>query len=315
MTSNAHARHTILVGVDGSDSARRAACWGAREARRRGAVLSLVHVCYIPDTLPRYPAPPKERFDEAMVEAGESTLAEAKDAALAEALDIQVETNVRIGPVAATLVAESKNARLVVLGSRGLGGFAGLLVGSVGVTLAAHGECPVVVVPKDGDGRETPADVGLGDVDGAGCVVVGIDGSRRSDPAVEFAFDAASQRGVPLVAVHVWNQATVDTDWPELSIATSHEEESQLESLVASERLAGWREKYPDVEVTVRIRRGKPAEMLLEEAGREESPAELIVVGSRGRGPLLGLGLGSVSQKVLHHAGVPVAIVRSGAQA
>ncbi|MDV6014220.1 universal stress protein [Haloechinothrix sp. LS1_15] len=296
-------RQAIVVGVDGSDSAWCAARWAAREAERHHVPLELVHVCYVPPVLGRYPAPLSERYDEALVESGQAWLDLAAAEVREEAPGVEVDTSIHMGPVAGTLIEHSRGARLMVLGSRGLGGFAGLLIGSVGIAFAAHGACPVVIVPHGEPEHEIPS---------GGPVLVGIDGSPVSDPAIGFAFEAASERGVPLVAVHVWNRDTVDADWPELSIGASHEEEASRERMVFAERLAGWREKYPDVAVEPRVLRGRPADVLLAEASAERGNAQLIVVGSRGRGPLTGLGLGSVSQAVLHHSRVPVAIVRPG---
>ena len=135
-------------------------------------------------------------------------------------------------------------------------------------------------------------------------MVVGVDGSPTSEAATAFAFEAASLRRVPLVAVHVWRDVLVDAtmapllDW---DVIDSDERE------VLAERLAGWSEKYPDVPVRRLVARDRPARALVEESGR----AQLVVVGSRGRGGFHGLLLGSVSQALLHHAHCPVAVVRS----
>jgi nucleotide-binding universal stress UspA family protein len=191
------------------------------------------------------------------------------------------------------LQAESTRAELVVLGDRGLGGFAGLLIGPVAVTLAAHAACPIVVVRGPEPDRMVRSEA----------VVVGVDGSPTSEAAVAFAFEAAALRGVPLVAVHTWFDMVVDAtmapliDW---DVMEADERE------VLAERLAGWAEKYPDVAVRRLVARDRPARALVEESGR----AQLVVVGSRGRGGISGLLLGSVSQTLLHHAACPVAVVQ-----
>jgi nucleotide-binding universal stress UspA family protein len=138
-------------------------------------------------------------------------------------------------------------------------------------------------------------------------VVVGVDGSELSDAALTFAFETAAARGVPLLAVHTWfdvNMAgawatlpgTIDWDWLQA------EEEKRL-----NERITAWRDKFPQVEVRTRVVRERPYRALLEHA----AGAQLIVVGSRGRGAFTGMGLGSVSQTLLHRAECPVAVART----
>jgi len=192
------------------------------------------------------------------------------------------------------LLAESTRAELVVLGDRGLGGFAGLLIGSVAVALAAHAACPVVVVrgaePDRTTSRPEP-------------VVVGVDGSPAGEAAVAFAFEAAALRGVPLVAVHTWRDLLVDATMAPLVDWDAVEAD---EREVLAERLAGWGEKYPDVEVRRLVTRDRPAHALVQESGR----AQLVVVGSRGRGGIAGMLLGSVSQALLHHSACPVVVTR-----
>lgn len=287
----------IVAGVDGSASALHAVTWAAREAARRKAPLRLVHVCTL--LPPGYPEPVLQPagYVEELVEQGRRWLREAEDAVRATAVDIEVSADVLDGIAARVLVEESWTARLVVLGSRGLGGFSGLLVGSVAVALAAHGHCPVVVIkPSDGD---APAPE-------TGPVLVGVDGSPLSDDAVAFAFDYAASRGAPLVAVHTWLDVNLAGAWTSLPWALEWATVQAEEERVLAERLASWRDKYPDVEVRKVVAKDRPLHALLENA----SGAQLIVVGSRGRGGLSGLGLGSVSQSLLRHAKVPVAVVR-----
>jgi nucleotide-binding universal stress UspA family protein len=183
---------------------------------------------------------------------------------------------------------------MVVLGDRGLGGFTGLLIGSVAVAVTAHAACPVVVVR----GPESDLTAPLPEP-----VVVGVDGSSTSEAALAFAFEEASLRRVPLVAVHVWRDLLLDaTLAPLLDWDAIESDERQ----VLAERLAGWSEKYPDVAVRRLVAYDRPARALVGESGR----AQLVVVGSRGRGGLHGMLLGSVSQALLHHAHCPVAVVR-----
>jgi nucleotide-binding universal stress UspA family protein len=209
-----------------------------------------------------------------------------------------VATDLRDGIAADVLINESRTAQLVVLGSRGLGGFASLLLGSVAVAVSTHGHCPVVVM------RSSTVD-GVPEKDGP--VVVGTDGSELSDAALTFAFEAAAEYEVPLVVLHAWFDANVATGWKALPAIIDWdwlqaEEEKQL-----AERIAVWREKFPHVEVRPLVVRDRAAHALLAQA----VGAQLIVVGSRGRGAFTGIGLGSVSQTLLHHAECPVAVART----
>jgi nucleotide-binding universal stress UspA family protein len=226
-------------------------------------------------------------------------IAAAAAAAAGVAPELAVEQDVVDGLPVPVLSAEAARAQLVVLGDRGLGGFTGLLAGSVAVALATHAPCPVVVVRGPTPGAPPPSD---------GPVVVGIDGSPTSEAALAFAFEAADLRGVPLVAVHTW------TDYQMESTMTAVLEGDAIdadEHRLLAERLAGWGEKYPDVPVQRLVTRYRPARTLVEQSAH----AQLVVVGSRGRGGFVGMLLGSVSHALLHHAGCPVAVVRPAAPA
>ena len=285
----------VVAGVDGSACALQAVRWAAAEAVRRGRPLRLVaaHAWPAGGLIgdPGLGVDPQAVLRDVVL--GHLAVAAATAAVVAPELPVeQVEATGLPVPV---LQGESVRADLVVLGDRGLGGFTGLLIGSVAVALAAHASCPVAVVrgaEPDGTGpRREP-------------VVVGVDGSPGSEAAVAFAFEAAALRGVPLVAVHTWQDLVVDAtmapliDW---DVVEADERE------VLAERLAGWGEKYPDVELRRLVTRDRPARALVEESGR----AQLVVVGSRGRGGLAGMLLGSVSQALLFHAACPVVVART----
>lgn len=296
MTNN---EKPVVVGVDGSPSALDAVRWAAREAQLRDVPLRLVHVGHVePVRHPRQVSPPQE-YQAALLDQGQHFLDEASEAARDTVPDLPVSTDLHTGNIADTLVNESKHAALTVLGSRGLGGFGSLLLGSVAVALSAHGHCPVVVI-------HAPRQDGAPTADGP--IVVGVDGSELSDAAVTFAFEAAAARNVAVLAVHTydvevagsWTAQLGSIDWELLAT----QEEKQL-----AERIATWREKYPRVEARTLVVRGRPAQALLEHS----AGAQLLVVGSRGRGAFTGLGLGSVSQTVLHHAECPVAVARTNA--
>ena len=197
-----------------------------------------------------------------------------------------------IGAPIEVLGSEARRAQLLVLGDRGLGGVAGLVLGSVAVALAARGACPVVIVR--GETRNTD-----------GPVVVGIDESTVSEAALRFAFAAAAVRGAELVVLHAWSPTAIDKalepvmDWD----AVANKEDADI-----AEGGSWWRQQEPQV---TRRRRGVRvgAARALVDASRG---AQLVVVGSRGRGTAAGLLLGSVSHGVLHAAHCPVAIVRPG---
>jgi nucleotide-binding universal stress UspA family protein len=265
--------------------------WAAQEAARRHLPLRLVAAVdwAVPAGIGAVDLQP-EIFRDAIEAAAQEWLAHARAVAEDVAPELGTETEVRGGVPAAVLHHESETAELLVVGNRGVGGFAGLFAGSVSIAAAASARCPVVVV------RGTPTPDGP--------VVVGVDGSPVSEPALSFAFTAASARGSGLVAVHAWSDSTLDAaGWALLEWDAIEAGEREL----LAERLAGWSEKYPDVVVTREVVRDNPAAALVSRSRR----AQLVVVGSRGRGSVRGALLGSVSQVLLRHAGCPVAVVRA----
>jgi nucleotide-binding universal stress UspA family protein len=281
----------VVVGVDGSPSSLAAVDLAAREAVHRRRPLHVVHafiwpylhVSLEPSTLG--PAEGGLRYQ------AERIVAEAVVRAATAAPEIPVDGEVITGTAAVVLRECSRSAALVVIGDRGLGGFTGLLVGSVAVQLTSHAAGPIIVAR----GSQQPS----------GPVLLGVDGSPANQPAVGFAFEEAALRGVPLVALHAWTSPVSigpgDVLPPVYDVADAESEEAR----VLSEALAGWPEKYPDVVVRpTPVHRGTRA-ALLEATQR----AQLAVVGTRGHGGFLGLLLGSVSQAALHHAACPVAVV------
>jgi nucleotide-binding universal stress UspA family protein len=282
----------VLVGVDGSGSSLAAIDLGVREARLHGRALRLVHA-YVWPLLGVYLGPsPAGPPEGGLANEADRVLAAARDRARAADPDLPVTGEVVTGQPVPVLLAEAQRAAQVVLGDRGLGGFTGLLVGSVAVQVAAHAPGPVLVAR--GTSRT------------GGPVVVGVDGSPAGAAATEFAFAEAAARGADLLAVHTWFGRLPEEDEQELPLIYDAED-VQAEQ---ARRLAGWlapvREKFPQVQVRELVRHGRPARALTELSGT----AQLVVVGARGRGGFAGLLLGSVSQAVLHHAGCPVAIIR-----
>ena len=278
----------VVVGVDGSASAYRAVEWAVGEAHRRGVGLRLVRA--FSWTTADHPTGWVARYRDEMLDVSRRQVARAVRIAADTRPDVEAESQVAIGAPIEVLSSEARRAQLLVLGDRGLGEVAGLVLGSVAVSLAARGACPVVVVRGERAGADGP-------------VVVGVDGSPVSEAALAFAFDAAAARGVDLVAVHAWSPTAIDEE-----LASLVEWDASAESAVLAERLAGWGQKYPQVEVrrTV-VRDGAVRALVTASAG-----AQLVVVGSRGRGNAAGLLLGSVSHGVLHGAHCAVAVVRPG---
>jgi nucleotide-binding universal stress UspA family protein len=195
------------------------------------------------------------------------------------------------------LIDEFRHARMLVLGRSGAGGFTGMPVGATAATVASHAHSPVAIIR----GRE---DTSM--VPDSGPVVAGIDGSANSEPALGVAFEEASLRGVPLVAVHAWNDVTYEDTHGTARIPTQPETLEEGEQRLLAERLAGWREKYPDVEIRPLLVRDRPRHTLL----KASETAQLVVVGSHGRGGFTGMLLGSTSQALVQHAQCPVLVVR-----
>jgi nucleotide-binding universal stress UspA family protein len=289
---NVRQGRTVVVGIDGSQSALEAARWAADEAARRNARLRLVYAFgWTTEVLVGHPGLGEHRR-EIMLHHARRDLTAAETAVAAHAPGVDVERELVVGYPVAVLVTESRRADLVVVGDRGLSRIGGLLLGSVAQALASHGACPVVVVRGAGQAASASAPV-----------VVGIDGSPVSEAALAFAYDEAALRDAPLVAVHTWMDLVAD---PAIAPLLDWEAIEVDERVVLGERLAGWAEKYPDVPVRRVVTRDRPAHALLKEA----VGAQLVVVGSRGRGGFAGLLLGSVGHALLHRSPCPVAVVR-----
>ena len=282
-------RGRIVAGVDASDSAHAAARWAAHEAIVRGRGLTLATAVLPPTTIGGLGIPPSLDFlDELTAEAA------ARLKVLADELpgdDIRVV--VEVATPGALMIETSRSAHMLVLGSRGTGGFAGLLLGSVGSQVAANSLCPVVVVR------------GLARTD-ATAVVVGIDGSPNSKAALGAAFEWASFHGLELVVVHAWDVPAYDLiEIPQGAVALPIAEIAEEEVRLTAEVLAGHRDAFPDVVVREQLVRAPAAQALLDQSQN----AAVLVVGTRGRGEFLSAVLGSVSNSLLHRAEIPVLVV------
>lgn len=280
---------TIVVGVDGSEQALNAVAWAAAEASARDLPLRLVSSTE-PFTRglagPELPYPP-EMFEE-IDQLARTELRDGVTRASTVDARVPVHTELTREAPIPLLLQMSKSARMIALGASGRGGFSGMLLGSTAVSVAAHASCPVAIVraPNASDGP----------------VVVGVDGSEISAAALGAAFEEASWRKVRLVAVHVGENPSIR----EVGVGRAHERPGDAERILA-ENLAGWGESYPETEVERVAVSGRPPNVLLDWTDR----AQLVVVGSRGRGGFRGMLLGSTSQALLHHAKCPVLVVRA----
>lgn len=284
----------ILVGIDGSPESDAAIRWAAHEAELRHLPVTLMHV--VAPALVTWPIETLEfSYQQWQNDNAQYVIEQAQkvlQTAVGDSARPDVRVRLRHDGVMTELSAASATASLVVVGSRGLGPLGAAVLGSVSRSLLHHAGCPVVITrataPRAPD-RTSP-------------VLLGIDGSPASDAATAVAFDEASRRGVDLVALHAWSDVGVfpvlGMDW--------HEYEQQGHELLG-ERLAGWQERYPDVHVRRRIVCDRAARWLIDEAKQ----AQLVVVGSRGRGGISGLLLGSVSTAVAESASTPVIVVQS----
>jgi nucleotide-binding universal stress UspA family protein len=287
--------HEIIVAVDGSDPSDAAVRWAACESLLRSVPLKLVHIVGTPTvTRSLMPVP---------VAAGQWQDAHARQI-VDGAADLVQRTAKDVGAAAdiagaeiyhsaaiPTLIGLSERAKMIVVGSRGHGALRRGLLGSVSSGLVYGARCPVAVIHD----HATPA--------ADAPVVVGIDGSQSSELATRIAFEEAAERRVELVAVHAWSDVDLrevpDVDWDAVA---------QRKVKLLEKRLSGWCERYADVKVRRVVVRDQPAVHLAEQAEN----AQLLVVGSRGRGGFAGLMLGSVSSMLTHYVQIPMIVARQG---
>jgi nucleotide-binding universal stress UspA family protein len=293
----------IVVGVDGSSSSNSAVRWAAQEATMRKAPLTLVHVVVTPAWGPTpwllsdMPLPVPAEEDRALGEAGRKILDEAIKIAedgTEDDANIEINSELFFSVPVSTLVNLSNQAQMVAVGCRGQNALTRILLGSVSNGLLHHAHCPVAVIHDPAPSAPTRSNLP---------VVLGTDGSSASELATEIAFAEASRRGVDLVALHAYR----DADLPQvLNVQWSGDNPIPPQAL--ADRLTSWLERYPDVTIHPRIVCDNPARHLLDES----ESAQLVVVGSRGRGGFTGMLLGSVSSAVAHAANVPVIVARQG---
>jgi len=284
----------IVIGYDGSPGSQNALRWAAAEAVRQVAPLKIVEAFEL--VIVSRPSPGHVVPLEALRTARQKGLEAVAETIRLQHPGLQVETSLVVGGAAGAVLDQAEHARLVVLGSRGLGGWSGLLVGSVTSQVTAHAVCPAVVIPHDPrpHAHEGPT------------VAVGVDGSKASAKAIEFAFDQAEALHAQVVAVHAWTSPFL-THAGGPSMLQFDEEKIQEEArLLVAESVAGAAADHPDIQWSTELVRGSAAQALV----RRSESADLVVVGSRGRGGFTGLLLGSIGQSVLHHTQCAIAIVR-----
>src|SRR3984893_5908864 len=284
----------IIVGIDGSPESDAAVNWAAHDAAIRGLPLTVVHV-ESPAAATWSQAPALEEARGAQQAEGRSLLAHASTIArdaIADTAQVHITGELLSSstPVP-TLVEQSKDAELFVVGSRGRGALSRSILGSVSAGLIRHAHCPVALIRHDDSELPDPAQ---------GPVLVGIDGAT-SDLATAIAFEEASLRHAELIALHAWNDIDMNSipgyDWSPTTTKEGH---------VLDEALAGWQERYPDVSVQNRVVSDRAAHALVDAS----ESAQLVVVGTHGSGALAGMLLGSVSNAVVQAVHRPVIVAR-----
>jgi nucleotide-binding universal stress UspA family protein len=291
--NEALAGRAVVVGVDGSPPSQRALMWATAEAARRGVRLDVVHAWSTSSLIgPNQPFLDPSLFESAartVVDRAVDSIA-AVDPAPPSVNPVLVEAD-----AAAALLHAAEDAQLVVVGSRGHGGFAGLLLGSVSLHCVHHSPCSIAVIPPAWQSIEHNR------------VVVGVDGSESSQAALEWAIDAAAGRGARLDVVNAFDYPRLAT--PIGPLAGVDFDELEKESCTLLDRMVesalGPAVARPPAVAQI-TSPGSATRALLETA----RDADVLVVGSRGRGNLRGLLLGSVSQQCIHYSTCPVVVVR-----
>ena len=290
----------VVVGVDGSEESLRAVEWAALEAKRHSSPLRIVSAPAMVPRMHAYNASPA-----AIANALRGIAARALDAAITRSEEVAqgltITTGLLSGPPALGVVESGAEASMLVVGARGAGGFAAMVLGSVSRYAAARAACPVVVVREESMAVHRE-------------IAVGIRDPQDTNQTLAFAFEEAALRGAELVAVHTWfwfpsalhllaeGEELQPTD-PDLIAAEA------ASSLAAA--LSGWRDKYPGVRVRHDIIHGHPARVLASYSAR----TDLVVLGRHGHPAGVGPGIGSIQHAVLDHAHGPVAVVPCGKDA
>jgi nucleotide-binding universal stress UspA family protein len=266
----------VVAGVDGSEESLRAVEWAAREAQRHAAPLRLVSATAMPPRMRAHGGVPHTVADEMY---GESVRALGEAVTRAEEVTsrLLIDASPLAGVPALAVTVSGSGALMLVVGARGAGGFAAMLLGSVSRYAAMHAPCPLVVVREETSAVHREIVVGIGD-------------PLDTSAALAFAFDEADLRGATLVAVHSWNWLTSAGWRPADAEQVAAEADKNL-----TEALAPWRDKYPDVSVRCDVVRDHPGHVLASYTGR----ADLVVIGRHGSA------VGGIQHALLSHAHGP----------
>lgn len=301
----------IVVGVDGSDQSQCAVVWAAREAQRRKVPLHLVTAYSVPVFAASSMDAGYATVDDSVIREGAEAVLKLAVAKVSQ-YDIELFARLETGDASGVLLELSAEAALIVVGSRGRGGFVGRLLGSVSSALPAHAKCPTAVIPLCSAPRLTDAEVtvasgraeaGTSDPEVEQVIVVGVDGSEQARTASLEAAALAVRRGLPLRVLCTLPPFTGSLAWVPAPLDREALHQDILVQLNAGKR---WLQShFPKLDITLDLQDGPPVELLIE-ASRT---AELLVLGTRGRGGFAGMLLGSTSQGVLHHAKGPVLVV------
>lgn len=286
--------HPVVVGLDRSTQAFAALDHGAALAERRHLPLLLVHAYEPSQFAVRSTIDWTPNTEGVLRNAAQRLVDDAVDVVSTFHPDVEVRSRLEPGSASEKLVEESERAHTVVVGSRGTRALSDLLVGSTTLHVAAHASCPVVALPAPADDAALHRGV-----------VVGVDGSVVSEDAIAYAFEAAADLGEPLTAVHAWHDVTRTGTGRMMPLGYDTAEVLVEERLSLAESMAGWQEKFPDVEVHQLVVLGRPVSTLV----HASNAARVLVVGCRGRGSVRSVLLGSVSHGLLVRATVPVAVV------
>ncbi|GLP76726.1 universal stress protein [Mycobacterium antarcticum] len=288
--------HGIVVGVDGSPASRVAVDWAARDALLRGVPLTVVHVVPTPEMLVWSEAerlPGLAEWHQTQADDVIRAAVQTAEAATRDDGSLEIHRHVLAGATVPSLVDLTKDAVMIVVGCRGIGAIRRLLLGSVSAGLVHHAHCPVAVLHDEDPLMPDPA---------RAPILLGVDGSPASELATEIAFDEAERRGVDIIAVHAWSDAALG-DFPSVDSSVM----KSLGDEILSDRLGPWQKRHPGVHVNAIAVVDRPAEMLIKNAEQ----AQLVVVGSHGRGGFAGMQLGSVSSAVAQSSRMPVIVARS----
>jgi nucleotide-binding universal stress UspA family protein len=285
---------TVAIGYDGSTDAEAALAWGLAFADRHGASVRIVQAFDPSQHTLRLVGGGGAEAAQRLYELAQHQLKQAKDCSKDDHPHLQIRSVLEPALPEDLLIDESRTAETVVIGSRGQSRMSTLLAGSTALSVAARAHCTVVAV------RNHPVRRAAGHG-----IVVGTDGSPVAEAAIGFAFQQADELSTPLTVVHAWTD--VMTVGALGSVVPRHDplDYPREQSSLLVESLAGWSDKFPEVDVDVRIIRGHAVNTL----AAASADAELLVVGCHGHSVLRGMVLGSVSQGLLHRASVPVAIV------